>query len=152
MPNPQKLPAFRGNRLGGILSLEQGMTRMLTRYAPVLVPLGLAGGVAAGMLLVADPWTAWASAALTAGISFLLFLLLRPKPARPARAPLSMADLDLIDIATIELPVDEPERAEAVLVEAPVAAPEPELELLSPETDAALRATLAELRRLARAA
>lgn len=122
---------------------------MLTRYAPVLVPLGLAGGVAAAMLLVADPWTAWASAALTAGISFLLFLLLRPKPARPARAPLSMADLDLMDIAMSEA-VDEPEPAEAVLVEPPVAAPEPEL--LSPETDAALRATLAELRRLARAA
>lgn len=150
MPNPQMLPAFRGNRLGGNLSLEQGMTRMLTRYAPVLVPLGLASGVAAGMLLVADPWTAWASATLAAGISFLLFLLLRPKPARPARAPLSMADLDLIDIPTIELPADEPERAEALLVESPVAAPEPEL--LSPETDAALRATLAELRRLARAA
>lgn len=122
---------------------------MLTRYAPVLVPLGLAGGVAAGMLLVADPWTAWASAALTAGISFLLFLLLRPKPARPARAPLSMADLDLVDIGMSEA-VDEPEPAEALLVEPPVAAPEPEL--LSPETDAALRATLAELRRLARAA
>lgn len=123
---------------------------MLTRYAPVLVPLGLAGGVAAGMLLVADPWTAWASAALTAGISFLLFLLLRPKPARPARAPLSMADLDLANIAMTDATLDEPKPADAVLAEAPLAAPEPEL--LSPETDAALRATLAELRRLARAA
>lgn len=119
---------------------------MLTRYAPALVPLALAGVVASGMLLVADPWTAWASAALAAGTAFLMILLLRPKAARPARAPLSMADLDLVDLPAIAVRVEEPAAADA----APVLEPEPEL--LSPETDAALRATLAELRRLARAA
>lgn len=127
------------------------MTRMLTRYAPVLVPLGLAGCVAAGTtFVVADPWTAWASAALAAGASFLPMLLLRPRPARPARAPLSMADLDLVDFDVAEAEWQPDTVAAAVEPEAPAPVPEPEL--LSPETDAALRATLEELRRLARAA
>lgn len=108
------------------------MATFFSRYAPALVPLVVAGGVAAALAQVADPLTAWASAALVASVLFLILLLRRPKRRRAFRAPLSMADLV---------------RADETLADPPLS----EAPLLAPETDAALRETLDALRQLARA-
>lgn len=107
--------------------------RIFQSYAPVFLPLGIAAVIAAALVPMVDPLAAWGAAVIAAGIAFLLLLFARPRPARRARAPLSMAELDMV--------FDEP---------APPRRAEPQPPLVGPETDQALRQMLDDLRRLAR--
>lgn len=109
------------------------MTRLLP-YAPALFPLAAAVAIAGLLLPRTDPIMAWAVAALVASVMFVVLMLVRPQPRRRARPPLSMSDLVRVEPAIAEAAIE------------PADAP-----LVSPEVDQALRQTLDELRRLARA-
>lgn len=120
------------------------MVRFFTRYQAVLVPLAAAALVAGGALPLFGPVLAFAAAAMVAGLIFAGLLLVRPaRPVRPARAPLSVNELGLAMPGSAAMPAPDGQDAHA---------PAPEPALLEPGIDEALRRTLADLRRLARAA